>query len=79
MNVIADRKAATTPLTKSTGDFCRDPHIVGDTIFRIVMVSTDEIELKVASGFQPNGRPGYLSAICATCVAASCARKPVRR
>ena len=37
------------PLTKSTGDFGGDTHVIGDAVFGIGMVATHEIELVVAS------------------------------
>ncbi len=36
MKVAAERNAVVTPVTKSTGDFGRDTHVVGDAVFRIL-------------------------------------------
>ncbi len=53
MKVAADRNAEVTPATKSTGEFGRDPQILGDAIFRILVIAADEIELIVAAVGQP--------------------------
>ena len=39
MKVAADRKAWVTPLTKSTGDFGGDAHVVGDAVFGIGVIA----------------------------------------
>ena len=53
MKVAADRNAEVTPATKSTGESVAMRKILGDAVFRILVVAADEVELIVAAVGQP--------------------------
>ena len=49
MKVAADRNAEVDAADEIDGRFGGDPHIVGDAVFRILVVAADQIELVVAA------------------------------
>ena len=59
--------------------FGRDPHVVGDAVFRVLVVAAHEVELVVAAGLQPAVDQSVGQPLCASAAARSCGRRPGRR
>jgi len=69
MKVAADRIAVSSPAANSTRRFGRNPNIIGDTLFRVLVSPPDQIELIVAAVFKPAVQemivqPGAPTALC---------------
>ncbi len=53
INVVADKNAETTPVTKSTGASVATRRVLGNAVFRIGVIALDKIELIVTSIGEP--------------------------